>query len=123
MLGLVFVLFMVFSVVRSTNLLKTEINHLMKKEALTQAQAVKRSLTQFLERNKKITNDIFLNIPKNNSKMVLKTYINKYIRLSDIDYINTVYFVDEKKGVLFLYPAFSNSFLPLEFVANWVSLI
>ncbi len=123
MLGLVFVLFMVFSVVRSTNLLKTEINHLMKKEALTQAQAVKRSLTQFLERNKKITNDIFLNIPKNNSKMVLKTYINKYIRLSDIDYINTVYFVDEKKGVLFLYPAFSKRFLPLEFVENRESLI
>ncbi|MEA1995119.1 MAG: HD domain-containing protein [Campylobacterota bacterium] len=122
-LGFVFMLFMVISVVRSTNLLKTEINHLMKKEALTQAQAVKVSLTQFLERNKKITNDIFLNIPKNNSKIVLKTYINKYIHLSDKDYIETVYFIDERKGILFLYPAFSERFLPLEFVENSESLV
>ncbi|MCK4277687.1 MAG: hypothetical protein KAW82_00655, partial [Desulfurellaceae bacterium] len=122
-LGFVFILFMVIFGVRSINLSKTEVNHLMKKEALTQARAVKMNLTQFLERNKKITNDIFLNIPKNNSKMVLKNYINKYIRLSDRDYIETVYFIDEKKGVLLLYPAFSERFLPLEFVEDSVSLI
>jgi hypothetical protein len=122
-LGFVFIFFIVISGVRFINLSKTEINHLMKKETLTQARAVKMNLTQFLERNKKITNDIFLNIPKNNSKIVLKSYINKYIRLSDRNYIETVYFIDERKGVLLLYPAFSERFLPLEFVENGESLI
>jgi len=121
--GFVFIFFMVISGVRSINLSETKINHLMKKEALTQAQAVKMNLTQFLERNRKITDDIFLNIPKNNRKIVLKTYISKYIHFSDRDYINTVYFIDEKKGVLLLYPAFSERFLPLEFVENSESLI
>ena len=123
LLGFVFIFFIVISAVRFANLSKTEINHLMKKEALTQARAIKMNLTQFLERNKKITDDTFLNIPKNNRKIVLKTYISKYIHFSDRDYINTVYFVDEKKGVLFLYPAFSKRFLPLEFVENSESLI
>ena len=122
-LGFVFIFFVVISVVRSTGLLKTKINHLVKKQALIQARAVKMNLTRFLERNRKITDDVFLNMPEKNRKMVLKTYINKYINFSDRDCINTVYFIDEKKGVLLLYPAFSERFLPLEFVENSDSLI